>query len=196
MVFVFGSRLYGKVDNVKGLFYVATKFGHFDYFPLFPAGSWIVTEKTGNGWRGVPIPVSFKSILMGWLRAVAVLAIVLGAVGMVAAIDEMSNARGTPARVLSGGRVIPARPGSNGPLIAATLSGAVIAGALFILIGSRYVPGLGKASPRRAEELGRMLGLDEATLDMLRRNQYDLPPSSGFEVLPAKGLQEVSAGGH
>ena len=41
MVYVFGSRLYGKVDNVKGLFHVATKFGHFDYFPLFPMGSWV-----------------------------------------------------------------------------------------------------------------------------------------------------------
>ena len=36
MVFVFGSRLYGKVDEVPGIGHVATKFAHFDYMPLVP----------------------------------------------------------------------------------------------------------------------------------------------------------------
>src|SRR3954447_12111794 len=159
MVVVFGSRLYGKVDNVKGLFHVATKFGHFDYFPLFPMGSWLVTEQAGGGWRGVPIPVSIKSVLMGWLRAVALLALIGGIAGMVIAIGELQNSRPTPARVLSSGRVIPARSNSSNAVTAVAFSTSLVIASLFVLIGSRYVPGLGKASPRRAEELGRLLGL-------------------------------------
>jgi hypothetical protein len=56
------------------------------------------------------------------------------------------------------------------------------------------VRGLGKASPRRAEELARLLGFDEETCQALRNNM--LPSAGGFEVLPARGLQQVSAAGH
>ena len=194
MVYVFGSRLYGKVDNVKGLFHVATKFGHFDYFPLFPMGSWLVTEKDGNGWRGIPIPVSLKSVLMGWMRAVALFALAGGIAGMVIAIGDLQNSRPTPARVLTSGRVIPARSTSSAAMTGIAFSTSLVVASLFLLIGSRYVPGLGKASPRRAEELGRLLGLSEDVLQALRNNMH--PSTGGFEVLPARGLQQVSAGGH
>jgi hypothetical protein len=174
MIYVWGSRLYGKVDNVKGLFYVATKFGHFDYFPLIPMGSWVITEQTGSGWRGVPIPVSVKSILMGWFRAGALVAMV---VGFFMLMISLNNGR------------------SSGPtLVDVVVSSAIIAISLFVLVGSRFVPGIGKATPRRAEQLGRLLGLREDVLDALRRNQYNLPPSSGFEVLPAaRNVQDVGA---
>ena len=148
MVYVFGSRLYGKVDNVKGLFHVATKFGHFDYFPLFPMGSWLVTEKNGNGWRGVPIPVSLKSVLMGWMRAVALFTLAGGIAGMVIAIGDFQNSRPTPARVLTSGRVIPWRSNSSAAVTGVAFSTSLVLASLFLLIGSRYVPGLGKASPR------------------------------------------------
>jgi hypothetical protein len=39
MIIVWGSRLYGKVDAVPGLFHVATRFGHIWYLPLIPMGS-------------------------------------------------------------------------------------------------------------------------------------------------------------
>jgi hypothetical protein len=191
MVYVWGSRLYGKVDNVKGLFHVATKFGHFDYFPLFPMGSWVITEKTGSGWRGVPIPISIKSVLFGWLRAAALFALVIGSFMVLVGLNDAQRSTPTPARVLSSGRVIPARSGS-GAMTDVVVSSAIVAISLFILIGSRWVPGLGKATPRRAEQLGRLLGLREDVLDALRRNQYNLPPSSGFEVLPARGVQDVA----
>lgn len=171
MIYVWGSRLYGKVDNVKGLFHVATKFGHFDYIPLIPMGSWVITEQTGNGWRGVRIPVSLKSIGVGLLRALSVPGLAVGAGMMVAAFD--------------------ARKPSVEALVAAS---AVIAISLFFLVGCRYVPGLGKATPRRAEELGRLVGLPQEVLDALRRNEYNLPPTSAFEVLPAAPLaQDVAA---
>jgi len=71
MLFIWGTRLYGKTDEVPGLFHVATKFGHFWYIPLIPLGSIIVLEETSEGWRGLPIGISLKSILLGWMAAAA-----------------------------------------------------------------------------------------------------------------------------
>jgi hypothetical protein len=70
MVIIWGSTNAGKVDEVPGgMFHVMTQFGHLYYIPLIPTGSYIVLEKTADGgFRGAPIPISFKSILAGWLR--------------------------------------------------------------------------------------------------------------------------------
>lgn len=69
MFIVWGSGLYGKTDEIPGLGYVATKFGHLYYLPLFPSGSNFVIEKTSDGWQGAPIRFSGKSFMMAWLRA-------------------------------------------------------------------------------------------------------------------------------
>lgn len=69
MVIIYGSRLYGKVDVVPGLFHVETRFGHLYYFPLIPIESFAVFSKSGDQINGVKIPMSFKSILYAWLRA-------------------------------------------------------------------------------------------------------------------------------
>ena len=85
---IWGTRFYGAVDRVRGAFYVATKFGHLWFIPLIPTESWLVFEgtETGNGFRGVPIPLSGKSVLCGWLRAACVIggpiAILLGLSGL------------------------------------------------------------------------------------------------------------------
>ncbi|MEZ6055673.1 MAG: hypothetical protein R3C01_03120 [Planctomycetaceae bacterium] len=70
MVIVWGSGLYGKVDEIPGLCHVATKFGHLYYIPLIPVDSVVVFEKTADGWRGIEIGVSLKSVLVAWFRAV------------------------------------------------------------------------------------------------------------------------------
>lgn len=68
MIFVWGTRLYGKVDEVPGLFHVATKFFHIWFLPLIPLGSHVVIEKSWNKWRGVPITLSGKSTLIALAR--------------------------------------------------------------------------------------------------------------------------------
>jgi hypothetical protein len=68
MVVIYGTRLLGKVDHVPGLFYVATKFAHINFVPLFPTGSYLVIDD-GTGQKGLSIGWSLKSTLMGWLRA-------------------------------------------------------------------------------------------------------------------------------
>src|SRR5436305_1786902 len=66
---VHGSRLYGKVDRVEGLFFVATRFIHFCLVPLIPTDSYLVFSQAGDCFRGVTIPLSGKSILVAWMRA-------------------------------------------------------------------------------------------------------------------------------
>jgi hypothetical protein len=67
MTFIFGTRRFGKVDHVPGLFYVVTSFHHLWFFPLIPVESYVIVEGTG-GRRGLPIALCLKSVLIAWLR--------------------------------------------------------------------------------------------------------------------------------
>jgi hypothetical protein len=74
-MFVFGGRLFGKVDQVPGHFHVATQFFHVNFVPLVPTKSWIVlhgTEKSGLGrtsWQGIQLrSIRWGSVGMAWLR--------------------------------------------------------------------------------------------------------------------------------
>jgi hypothetical protein len=73
MYIVWGSRFYGKVDEVPGLCHVATQFGHVYYIPLIPVGTYAVIAEQGDNFQGVPLPLSGKSVLTAWLRAGLVL---------------------------------------------------------------------------------------------------------------------------
>ena len=178
MIYVVGSRLYGKCDEVKGLFHVATKFGHFDYIPLIPMGSWLVFEKTGNGWRGVRIPLSFKSILIAWARCIAIVAVVAGAIVTFTGYEEFHRGRVTTTE------------GALGIIVPGTITALSLA----FLILSPYLTGIGRASARRAEQLGRLAGLPDDVLDNLRRSQFNLPPTGAFEVMPPTGVEDVASG--
>src|SRR5947209_14981781 len=88
MIFIFGHRLFGKVDEVPGLGYVATKYFHVDFLPLIPTQGWFVIAQNGNQWRGVPIPLSAKSVFMGWARAISLLC---GIIAPIVTIATTSN---------------------------------------------------------------------------------------------------------
>src|SRR5262249_24255324 len=68
---IFGEQLYGKVDQVPGLFYVATRFLHVQLVPLLPLGSYVILDGKfrDGGQAEIKIGLSGKSILFGWLRA-------------------------------------------------------------------------------------------------------------------------------
>ena len=70
MIVIHGSRLYGKVDRVPGLFHVATRFFHIYYIPLIPLGSTVVVAETKEGWKGIKVGLSLKSILITWGRII------------------------------------------------------------------------------------------------------------------------------
>ncbi|MFM9963693.1 MAG: hypothetical protein ACKV2Q_20995 [Planctomycetaceae bacterium] len=89
MVIVWGSGLYGDVDGIPGIGNVATNFGHLYYLPLVPTGSHFILEQSSDGWRGVPIGWSIKSILMAWLRlGLGFVALVCGVIAAAELMDH------------------------------------------------------------------------------------------------------------
>src|SRR5262249_14421905 len=90
MIFV-GTRLYGKVDQVPGLFHLATEFFHIQFVPIGPSRSYVVLEGSGN--RGIRVRLSGKSILFAYLRAF-ILVVCLCAV-LVGFNDEVRRRSGT-----------------------------------------------------------------------------------------------------
>ena len=68
MIVVYGTRLYGRIHTVPGLFYLATNFFHLFWVPVLPLGTHIVVEEAKDGWRGVPFGLKGKSVLAGYLR--------------------------------------------------------------------------------------------------------------------------------
>ena len=88
---VFGTRLYGRVDMVPGLFYVATRFFHICWIPIIPLGTQIVVGEDDKGWEGVPFGLSGRSLLVGYLRSlligVGVFGMVVGAIACFGAPD-------------------------------------------------------------------------------------------------------------
>lgn len=78
MLFIYGTRFYGKV-RACGTSFVATRFVHLWFVPIFPIGTHLVLESSGDGYRSVPIPFSFLSMLAGYFRVWGPVA-VIGAV--------------------------------------------------------------------------------------------------------------------
>lgn len=76
---MFGTRLFGAVDQVPGVFHVATKFFHLNFIPLIPTGSVLILDKTLTDGEllGVETGLSFKSVLAGWVRAAIIVAAIV-----------------------------------------------------------------------------------------------------------------------
>lgn len=68
MHIVWGTALYGKVDEVPRVCHVATLFGHLYHVPLVPLGSYAVFSQDKTGVRGAALPLSYKSVFAAWLR--------------------------------------------------------------------------------------------------------------------------------
>jgi hypothetical protein len=77
MIYIFGTKTYGKVDHLPGLFYVSTTFFHVNFVPLFPTGSYLIFDDGKE--RGIKIGMSGKSILFAWMRAIAL----AGGIGLI-----------------------------------------------------------------------------------------------------------------
>jgi hypothetical protein len=67
-VTVRGRGLYGKVDQVPGLFYVATLFTYENLFPMVPIRSYLIFE--GDSDRGIRLPLQRMSVLVAYLRGI------------------------------------------------------------------------------------------------------------------------------
>jgi hypothetical protein len=95
MMVIHGSRLYGKVDQVPGLFYVATMFFHIQFVPLIPYQSMLLLDapKAAGQGRGICIGLSGKSILFTWLRTASLLGGIILAFSTLACAIEVLRGR-------------------------------------------------------------------------------------------------------
>jgi hypothetical protein len=64
---IIGNSQYGKTDHLPGLFFVVTEFLHFNHLPIIPHASYCLLDAGGSK-QGVKIPLSGKSMLLGYLR--------------------------------------------------------------------------------------------------------------------------------
>jgi hypothetical protein len=140
-----GLLVFGMVDRVPRVCYVATVFFHINLVPLFPLGSYLILEPTRRyQFYGQRISLSWKSVLMGWARTG-----LLGSTGVASIVtavysDQLVNNRNN-------------RPSETDFIIAAV---ALLVGGTFCLLSILW----NRASLSRAVELGKLLGID--TLDM------------------------------
>ena len=146
MVIVWGTINAGKVDEVPGkLFHVVTRFGHVYYIPLIPTGSYVVLQETADGgFQGAPIPLSFKSILAGWIRGGSIVAILISVV--------------TTAVMLLDAKMPPYS------WVGPALIGVVAVAALTLSYKLRFFT---EASYERAKELAQRVGLSDMGMLML-----------------------------
>ena len=138
----FGTKLMGKVDEVPRMGYVSTQFFHVNYLPLIPTGSYFVLEENGDNFRGVTVPLSFKSILVAWMRAILFIGFIVGVIFAIIAVSDKNTAGAIGAGV-----------------------GSCIAVAAFF--GTYYMPLVSKASYHRAMDLAQRIGLNEEAVLML-----------------------------
>jgi hypothetical protein len=75
MIIIWGEQLYGKVDKVPKLFSVQTEFFHLWYLPLVPLRSYILVA--GGERQGVRTRMSWKSVLVAWVRAALIIAFLI-----------------------------------------------------------------------------------------------------------------------
>lgn len=66
-IVVYGRRYAGKVDHVPGLYFVKTYFRHVYGVPWFPLASFLLWDDPKYPYRGVRIPLCWRSVAKGWL---------------------------------------------------------------------------------------------------------------------------------
>ena len=157
----YGLHYFGKVDRVRGLCYVTTYFFHLLFIPFIPLGSCLILDRPEDRWtwkkRGLRIPMSGKSVLLGYLRGFC-LGTVLISLGIL--MSYVGNDRPRSDR---------------GEALLYIVGTCGIAAALFTLslLG-------GKASPQRAIQLGAYLGIPAETMQKLL-----VPEDSRLRLLEA-----------
>jgi len=155
MLLIFGTRTFGKVDRVPGLFYVTTQFFHINFVPILPLHSYIIFEGTN---RGKKIGVSLKSLAWAWGRWVLVLGgLICGFIACLHLLAGM-NTRDTVLLLIGGGLGV----------VCAFLAGLFVASFF-----------LNKASHARAMQLADKLGMPRS-----RVATYLTPRSTAGDEVP------------
>jgi len=88
MVIISGVRFAGKVDAVPRVGHVATRFFHLYWIPLIPVGTFLVIEEKEDDFKGFPLPLNAKSIVVGYLRTLGWIGVAAGTGGAFMAAGE------------------------------------------------------------------------------------------------------------
>jgi hypothetical protein len=165
MAFIIGVTRLGKSDRVPGLFHVRTSFLHVNFVPLVPTGSVLISERIDlTHSHEVSIPLSLRSVLLGYLRALSIVAAFI--VGIALLVTMLERGRWNP---LSDLRHV---------LIVSAIGLAIIGATVWLW----QVP---RASLRRARDLGSRFGLPPAFVEAhWERNLRRRKPSRDMAADP------------
>jgi len=163
---VYGSGLYGKTDEVPGLFYVATTFGHVWFLPLFPLVSCLVIDRRDYVRQVIPIRFSCKSMLLGWGRTgTMVTAVVAG----LTALESRDPATGM-------------------------MAACICAAALLAFFATKLLHGIRFATYERASALADLAGVDATGRIFIAVRYGRMSTGEAREMLAraeAEGLHET-----
>lgn len=172
MIIIFGSRLYGKVDEVPGLFHVATRFGHAWYLPLIPMGSYLVLGRQGGEQHGAYIGLSVKSLLIAWLRVVLFIA----AAGCVIAAIMLGTAA-------------PHRGAAAAPWWPYALAAPILLGLwLWAMMGEAFR----RASYERAMALSERVGLGEVVNALIDLHFGHISEEEAKAIIEAAQAEQIA----
>jgi hypothetical protein len=173
-----GKKFAGKVDQIPGVLYVATRFEHVFTVPIIPLASYILLEDTGEGGgtRGRKIGLSYKSLLAAYGRP----ALLLGGVsfallGLMLLVTTLLSLTGASPLAI---------------VVAFLFGGAGLGGYFFL-------PRLLRASPKRAMQLAEIAGIDlaqdlAAGVELSPEGAEQSPDADGEEAWRAEGYEEDS----
>lgn len=162
---IYGQRFYGKVDVIPGVGHVATRFYHVDYLPLIPNETWLITGTDGGRVVGVKIPLSAKSIFVGWARG---LMLGVAICTTILATAEMLGDRADLRFALSLG-------------VAAAIS-------WFALLLLYTLGPINRASYSRACHLARLAEFSERRMAALAKAYGQAPPTFGFQPITGRPM--------
>lgn len=152
-MFIAGDSWYGRVDRVRGLFHVKTRFLHVWWVPVVPRESWLVDDASGK--QGRLIQMSWKSVFVAWTRtATGCLFVFIGL--MLVPIFEADPKKTTVSPWVSAGIIL---------AILAALAGVYA-------LTYRWA----RPSEQRARELAKLVGLDpDEVAERFRPDEFGEP---------------------
>jgi hypothetical protein len=165
-----GTDWFGKTDRVAGLGYVATRCQHLCGLPLLPERTYLIVTRVVGTPLAIPIPFSWKSYYLAWVRLLAFVAAFTSSVFAAAAVS--SPIYSTTTRCIA-------------VVISVT--------AIVTLLGSMYLRRFRHANTQRASELTAIAQahLDPTPvipLDESGKTEKDAALQEFFEFAKSKGV--------
>ncbi len=147
-MWIVGDNYYGKVDHVPGLFFVKTRFLHIYWIPFVPRHSYLMWDDPANPYRGIRIPLCWRSVFKGWLWAYPFVAL-FALFGVFIGLG-------------------PERPNNK------VVAWIILAGVVSAMVGLYWlVLRRARVTPARAAAVGQMLGIPTLVVEGFLKGDRD-----------------------